>query len=130
MYQALSYTLCLLVLAAKKSGSLLGLPDGASGKEPAYQCWRQRGVVSIPKLGRSPEGTNGNPLQYSCRENSRTEEPVGCSPQGHRESDTTERLRAHAVDTPESLLRKRQRLSYPPSYPQQGTQCPPQGDAQ
>ena len=25
---------------------------------------------SIPGLGRSPEGGNGNPLQYSCLENS------------------------------------------------------------
>ena len=30
---------------------------------------------SIPGLGRSPGGGNGNPLQYSCLENSRTEEP-------------------------------------------------------
>ena len=27
-------------------------------------------VGSIPGLGRSPEGGNGNPLQYSCLENS------------------------------------------------------------
>ena len=26
-------------------------------------------VGSIPELGRSPEGGNGNPLQYSCLEN-------------------------------------------------------------
>ena len=26
-------------------------------------------VVSIPELGRSPEGGQGNPLQYSCLEN-------------------------------------------------------------
>ena len=35
------------------------------GKEPA-----NAGDVSwIPGLGRSPGGGNGNPLQYSCREN-------------------------------------------------------------
>ena len=28
------------------------------------------GVVSIPGLGRSPGGEHGNPLQYSCLENS------------------------------------------------------------
>ena len=28
-----------------------------------------RDVGSIPGLGRSPEGGNGNPLQYSCLEN-------------------------------------------------------------
>ena len=32
---------------------------------------------SIPGLGRSPEGGNDNSLQYSCLENSRTEEPGG-----------------------------------------------------
>ena len=29
----------------------------------------QRGVGSIPRLGRSPRGGHGNPLQYSCLEN-------------------------------------------------------------
>ena len=33
-----------------------------SGKESACQCRRHR-------LGRFPEGGNGNPLQYSCLEN-------------------------------------------------------------
>ena len=28
-----------------------------------------RDAVSIPGLGRSPAGGNGNPLQYSCLEN-------------------------------------------------------------
>ena len=28
-----------------------------------------RDVGSIPGLGRSPGGGNGNPLQYSCQEN-------------------------------------------------------------
>ena len=27
-------------------------------------------MSSLPGLGRSPEGGNGNPLQYSCPENS------------------------------------------------------------
>ena len=34
-------------------------------------------VGSIPGLGRSPGGGNGNPLQYSCLENPWTEEPGG-----------------------------------------------------
>ena len=48
----------------------------------------------VPCLGReeSPGEGNGNPLQYSCLENSM----VGCSPMvGHKESDTTEH-RTHA----------------------------------
>ena len=48
-----------------------------------------RNVGSIPELGRSPEGGHGNPLQYSCLE-SHKRSMVGCNPQGHKESDTTE----------------------------------------
>ena len=36
-------------------------------KKSAYQC--RRGGL-IPGWGRSPGGENGNPLQYSCLENS------------------------------------------------------------
>ena len=32
---------------------------------------------SIPGPGRAPGGGNGNPLQYACLENPRTEEPAG-----------------------------------------------------
>jgi len=39
-------------------------------------------LASMPGLGRSPEGGNGNPLQYSCLENPMDEEtrqtPWGC----------------------------------------------------
>ena len=36
-----------------------------------------RDMGSIPGLGRSPGGGNGNPLQYSCLENPMEEEPGG-----------------------------------------------------
>ena len=36
----------------------------------------------IPGLGRSPEEGNGSPLQYSCLENSMTEEPGGLQSMG------------------------------------------------
>ena len=50
-----------------------------------------RVVGSIPGLGRSPGGGHGNPLQYSCLENSHGPRSLaGCCPQGHKESDTTE----------------------------------------
>ena len=39
---------------------------------------------SVPGLGRSPRGGQGNPLQHSCPENS--------TDRVHREADTTERL--------------------------------------
>ena len=44
-----------------------GFPGGSNGKESAYNA---RDPTSIPGLGRSPGEGNGNPLQYSCLENS------------------------------------------------------------
>ena len=43
-----------------------GFPDGSDGKE--YAC-NAGDMNSIPGLGRSPRGGNGNPLQYSFLEN-------------------------------------------------------------
>ena len=47
---------------------------------------------SIPASG----GENGNPLQYSCLEDSVQRSLAGCSPRGLKESDRTERLSTHA----------------------------------
>ena len=48
---------------------------------------------SIPGLGISPGEEHGNPLQYSCLENPHGQRSLaGCSPWGHKESDTTEWL--------------------------------------
>ena len=44
-----------------------GFPGGSDGKESACSA-RDTGLIS--GLGRSPEEGNGNPLQYSCLENS------------------------------------------------------------
>ena len=45
----------------------MGFPSGSDGKASA----RNEGDPgSIPGLGRSPGEENGNPLQYSCLENS------------------------------------------------------------
>ena len=60
---------------------------------------------SIPGLGRSSGGGHGNPLQYSCLENSHGQRSlVGYSPWGRKESDTTECLSTaqHKVDSYES----------------------------
>ena len=46
-------------------------------------------VDSIPGLGRSPWEGNGNPLQYSCLEYPKTEEPGGLQPMGSQQSDIT-----------------------------------------
>ena len=47
----------------------MGFPGGSSGKEPTCNAEDIRDRGSIPGLGRSPGGENGNPLQYSCLEN-------------------------------------------------------------
>ena len=44
-----------------------GFPGGSNGKESAYNA---RDPGSIPGSRRSPGEGNGNPLQYSCLENS------------------------------------------------------------
>ena len=45
-------------------------PNGSSSKESAYNAGDTGDVGSIPRSGRSPQGGNGNPLQYSSLENS------------------------------------------------------------
>ena len=57
----------------------MGFPDGARGKEPACNAGDIRDVVLIAGSERYPRGGNGNPLQYSCLENSmdrRTWQPM------------------------------------------------------
>ena len=49
-------------------------------------------VDLIPGSVSSPGEGNGNPLQYSCLENSRQRSLAGYSPWGHKELDTTEWL--------------------------------------
>ena len=44
-----------------------GFPGGSEGKGSACNA---AVLGSIPELGRSPEEKNGNPLPYSCLENS------------------------------------------------------------
>ena len=47
-----------------------GFPGGTVVKESACSAGDVRDVGSVPGSGRSPGGGNGNPLQYSCLENS------------------------------------------------------------
>ena len=52
---------------------------------------------SIPGSGRFPGGESGNPLQYSCLENSMDkEEPGGYRLWGCKESDMTEHARTYS----------------------------------
>ena len=44
----------------------MGFPGGSDGKESACNAGD---LGLIPRLGRSPEGGNGNALRYSCLKN-------------------------------------------------------------
>ena len=59
---------------------------------PPCQCRRLRDIGSIPGLGRSPGGGDGNPLQYSSLENpkDRGAWQVEFSPYGPTELDMIE----------------------------------------
>ena len=68
-----------------------GLPWGLSGKESAYNAGAAGDVGLIPGSGRSLGEKHGNPLQYSCLENSHGQRSLeGYSPCGHKELDTTQ----------------------------------------
>ena len=47
-----------------------GLPQWLSGKESTCNAGDTGDISLIPGSGRSPGGGRGNPLQYSCLENS------------------------------------------------------------
>jgi len=62
-------------------------PGGSVSKESA--CYAGD-LGSIPGLGRSPGEGNGNPLQYSCLENSMDRGAWWARVLGHKESGMTE----------------------------------------
>ena len=66
----------------------MGFPGGSNGKESSCSAGD---LGLIPGSGRSPGEGNGNPLQYSCLENSMNRGACGLySPLGCIELDTTE----------------------------------------
>ena len=65
---------------------------GASGKEPdcSAEDVMRCGFDLLPGLGRSPGGGPGNPLQYSCLENSMDRGAWSATDHTVQESDTTQ----------------------------------------
>ena len=65
-------------------------------RNPPPSAGDRREMGSIPGSGRFPLGGHGNPLQYSCMENSMDRGAWGgYSPLGGKESDMTEHTHIH-----------------------------------
>ena len=64
-------------------------------KNPLPNAGDIRDVGSIPGLGRSPGGGNGNPLRYSCLENPMDKRAWPATVHGVTGLDTTEQLNTH-----------------------------------
>ena len=80
----------------------MGFPGGAVVKNPPANAGDTRDSGSIPGSGKSSRGESGNPLQYSCRENSVDSEPWWATAQGSPELDTSEQVGTSTV--PEDLV--------------------------
>ena len=70
----------------------IGFPGGSDNKASA--CNPGHPDLS-PGSGGSPEEGNGNPIQYSCLENSMDRGAGRLQSTGCKESDTTDRLHFH-----------------------------------
>ena len=82
-----------------------GFPNGLVGKESACSAGNTGDENSIPRLGRSPGGWNGNPVQYPCLKNcmDRVAWP-SYSPNSCKELDMTERLNTQHTKGPRYLV--------------------------
>ena len=76
---------------------LLGFPGGTVVKNPSANAGDARDRGSIPGMGRSLGGGNGNPVHYSCLENPTDRGAWRATALGVAESDTTEQLTAHTT---------------------------------
>ena len=73
------------------TNEISGFPDASVGKESACSAEDTGDMGSIPALGRSPGEGHGNPLRYSCLENSNALRPHGWrSLVGYRPSSPVE----------------------------------------
>ena len=85
--------LCAVSRSVPSFSLFLGFPGGAVAKNLPPNAPGTRDLSLIPGLRRSPAEGNGNPLQYSCLENSMDRgawQALVCGVA--KESDTTERL--------------------------------------
>ena len=80
-----------------------GFPGGSVVKTLPANAGDPGGKSLIPGSGRSPRVGNGNPLQYSCLENSMDRSLAGYSPWGCKESD---RLFAYSIKNEYQKLTK------------------------
>ena len=55
-------------------------------------------VGSIPRLGRSPGGGNGSPLQYSCLKNAMDRRAWWATVQSRKKSDMTEHRHTYKIN--------------------------------
>ena len=74
------------ILDLSESTYNLGFPVGSVSKESAFNAGD---LGSIPELGRCPGEGNGNPLQYSCLENSMDRGAWWLQSMDSKEADTT-----------------------------------------
>ena len=70
----------------------MGFPGGTVVKNMPANAGDTRDVGSIPGLGRSPGGGNGNRLQYFCMGNSMDRGAWRATVPGVTESDSVEQL--------------------------------------
>ena len=68
---------------------IVGFPGGTVLKNPPANAGDTRDVGSVSGSGRSLEGGNVNPLQYSCLENPMDREACQATVQEVAESDKT-----------------------------------------
>ena len=68
----------------------MGFPNVLAGKESTFSAGDTGDMGLILELGRSPGGEQGNPLQYSCLDNSTDRGAWRATVHGIAESGTTE----------------------------------------